>query len=309
MSNSRWVQGSKLAAIAITGVALLGGPEASHHLRPHPAIQPSPGDPGIDGSTPKVLQGPPTVGPDTPAAGARSQPGADTVADARGIPATVLDAYRRAEARLAASRPGCRLWWPVLAGIGKVESDHARGGDVGPDGTTTTPILGPLLDGSGGSGAIHNTFGTFWAQSGPWARAVGPMQFLPSTWRQWGQDGNDDGRADPSNVYDAALAAGFYLCNGNPDLADESQLEQAVYGYNHSWDYVHTVLAWARFYASGASPVPDRPHQPGSDAAGNMVLLAAGGPLPREPGARAADRICRYRYTRCIFSRPANRVG
>lgn len=45
------------------------------------------------------------------------------------------------------------------------------------------------------------------------------MQFIPSTWSNggpdgtgWGADGNGDGKKDPHNVFDAALAAGGYLC-------------------------------------------------------------------------------------------------
>ncbi|MBM7786454.1 hypothetical protein [Tenggerimyces flavus] len=42
--------------------------------------------------------------------------------------AMALQSYAVAEARLAQSRPGCRLSWVTLAGIGAVESDHGQHG-------------------------------------------------------------------------------------------------------------------------------------------------------------------------------------
>lgn len=183
-----------------------------------------------------------------------------------GIPATVLDAYRRAEAALAGTRPGCGLDWEVLAAIGKVESGHARGGAVDADGTTTSPILGPVLNGDGFA-RITDTDGGAWDGDTTFDRAVGPMQFIPSTWAVWGADGNNDGVRDPNNVYDAALAAGEYLCAGDRDLGTEAGLNRALLSYNHSWDYVWTVRAWLDFYRDGAREVPD-----------------GQGPLPTSPG-------------------------
>ena len=63
------------------------------------------------------------------------------------LPAQVLAAYRAAAVTMEKEDPGCHLDWPLLAGIGKVESGHARGGAVDADGLTTTPILGPELSG------------------------------------------------------------------------------------------------------------------------------------------------------------------
>jgi membrane-bound lytic murein transglycosylase B len=56
-----------------------------------------------------------------------------------------------------------------------------------------------------------------------WDRAVGPMQFIPSSWRSWGV-------GSPHNIYDSTLAAGCYLCAGGADLSDQAQLQAAVYG-------------------------------------------------------------------------------
>ncbi|MEU6820838.1 lytic murein transglycosylase [Streptomyces atriruber] len=192
-----------------------------------------------------------------------------------GIPATVLTAYRRAEAALATTDPGCRLPWQLLAAIGKVESGHARGGRVAANGTTRTPILGPALNGSGFA-RISDTDGGAYDGDATYDRAVGPMQFIPSTWDRWGADGNDDGRADPNNIHDAALAAGRYLCAGDRDLGTKAGLDAAVLSYNHSSAYLRTVLAWLDFYRRGVHEVPD----------GRGPLPTSPGPGGRTPAAR-----------------------
>lgn len=160
-----------------------------------------------------------------------------------GIPGVVLLAYRQAQQIMATQRPGCHLPWWLLAGIGQVESGQADGGLVDAQGNTLTPILGPALDGANGTAVLR-------ASGGGWERAVGPMQFLPSTWSIWGDGGN------PNNVYDAALAAGRYLCAGGWNLSDPAQQAMAVFSYNHSDSYVQEVLTWAYAYAGGVNPLP-----------------------------------------------------
>lgn len=88
-------------------------------------------------------------------------------------------------------------------------------------------------------------------------RAVGPMQFIPSTWATWGQDGNGDGRKDPNNIYDAALAAGRYLCAYSRDLSIATDLDRAVLSYNHSDAYLRTVRSWFDYYRRGTHEIPD----------------------------------------------------
>ena len=124
------------------------------------------------------------------------------------------------------------------------------------DGTTVAPILGPRLDG-GLFAVVRDTDGGAYDGDPAYDRAVGPMQFIPSTWVRWGTDGNGDGRADPDNVFDAALAAGRYLCAGGRDLSDPAELDRAVLGYNHSQDYLRTVRAWYAYFLEGHRVVPD----------------------------------------------------
>lgn len=163
-----------------------------------------------------------------------------------GIPKTMLDAYVRAAQRAPTIAPDCRgMRWSIVGGIAAVESNHANGRAVAPNGDITPPILGPPLDGSGVGGnrtPIRNSDGSF-------ARAEGPFQFLSTTWAGAGKDGNDDGRADPHNAFDAALAAAFYLCGtGLRDLTDLTQLREAIYRYNHSQAYVDKVLSHITSY-------------------------------------------------------------
>ncbi|REH40942.1 transglycosylase protein with SLT domain [Kutzneria buriramensis] len=154
-----------------------------------------------------------------------------TVVDNR-IPSVLLAAYQHAAGRV----PACHLRWQVLAGIGKVESNHARGGQVDPRGTVTEPIFGPSL-----------TDGT---------RAVGPMQFLPSTWSTWGVDANGDGVADPQNVWDATASAADYLCADRRDLSLNGDLVNAILSYNHDGAYLADVFQWITTYSGGVAAIP-----------------------------------------------------
>ena len=73
------------------------------------------------------------------------------------------------------------------------------------------------------------------------AGAIGPMQFLPSTWAAYATDGDHDGVADPLNLSDSLAGATRLLCaNGVTEVATH---ESAIWNYNHSWGYVRAVLA------------------------------------------------------------------
>ncbi|MEJ1196652.1 MULTISPECIES: lytic transglycosylase domain-containing protein [unclassified Streptomyces] len=173
-----------------------------------------------------------------------------------GIPATVLDAYKKAESALRRSKPGCNLPWQLLAAIGKVESGQARGGRVDAQGNTLGRIIGPQLDGNGFA-LIKDTDNGVYDGNSAYDNAVGPMQFIPSTWAWAGRDGNADGKEDPNNIYDAALSAGHYLCRNGWDLSVQADLNRAILSYNNSQDYLHTVLSWLEHYRKGTHEIPD----------------------------------------------------
>lgn len=189
-----------------------------------------------------------------------ARPGVDPawvarVSTAAGIPAPALRAYADAQLRLAAEQPRCHLGWNTLAGLGWIESHHGTiGGRILlADGRSSTPILGPALNGAGKVAAIRSTsLSAQWHGDKVWEHAVGPLQFLASTWQRWGADGDDDGVADPRDLDDASLAAGRYLCADAHDLATTSGWNAAVHSYNHDLDYVINVAGAANTYAQRA---------------------------------------------------------
>jgi membrane-bound lytic murein transglycosylase B len=175
------------------------------------------------------------------------------------IPLATLDAYLRAEATLGAERPQCALQWWMLAGIGRVESNHGRYGGAQPSlhGDVVPRIVGIPLDGSTPEvGTIADTDRGAFDGDVTWDHAVGPMQFIPSTWQRYQADGNGDGKADLNNVYDAALGAGRYLCAAAGSLSGDASLTRAYLAYNHSDDYAARVLDLARSYQSVGLPQP-----------------------------------------------------
>lgn len=161
------------------------------------------------------------------------------------IPPRLLDLYQQAVLDRCPTLP-----WSVLAGIGKVESDHGRlgGASVQPNGVATPWIIGPALDGTNGTREVLDTDQGRLDHDLVYDRAVGPMQFLPGTWAVAGIDADRDGVANPHDVEDAIPSAAAHLCaNG---AGDPSRLRQAVWSYNHSWEYVDAVLAYAARYAT-----------------------------------------------------------
>ncbi|WP_040695082.1 lytic murein transglycosylase [Nocardia vinacea] len=174
-----------------------------------------------------------------------------------GIPGVAVAAYQNAENILAAENPVCGIPWYLLAGIGRVESTHAFGGKADADGNPLTPVYGPVLDGSlAGNHVVRDTDGGALDGLSGYDRAIGPMQFLPETWKRYGADGNGDGIADPQNLFDATLTAGRYLCDGGLNMRDLTQQTRAILRYNNSMAYVANVMAWAGSYASGIAPKP-----------------------------------------------------
>ncbi len=187
------------------------------------------------------------------------------------IPAIALSAYRNSERMMASAYPGCGVSWNLLAGIGRIESVHANGGATDPQGTPIQGIFGPALDGTlAGNEVIVQS-----VQAGrvTYARAMGPMQFLPGTWARYASDANGDGKADIQNLYDASLGAARYLCSGNLNLRDRSQVLSAILRYNNSMAYAQNVLGWAAAYATGVAPV-DLPPIGAAPPIGDAHLVA-----------------------------------
>jgi hypothetical protein len=151
--------------------------------------------------------------------------------------------------------------WYLLAAIGRVESHHGRfgGSRLLPNGDGTRPIRGIPLDGRPGIALIRDTDNGVLDDDTTYDRAVGPMQFIPSTWRGVQVDGNRDGRRDPNNIFDAALGAAGYLCSGPGNLRDPAQQRAALRRYNHIDEYGRVVLSVAAEYADQSAGEPRVP--------------------------------------------------
>ncbi|GGJ91802.1 murein transglycosylase [Pilimelia anulata] len=201
--------------------------------------------------------GAPTFGPTgLPPTGTTGRP-ADTLrgwaaglATRTVIPPTALEAYGYAELVVGRTLPRCRLSWTTLAAIGLVESGHGshNGAQLGPDGKALPTIIGLPLDGKEGRAPIKDTDRGVLDGDKVWDRAVGPMQFIPTTWQRSGADGDGDGIKDPNDLDDAALAAGQYLCAGGRDLGDAAQWWRAILAYNNLAPYAQKVYTTANDY-------------------------------------------------------------
>lgn len=171
------------------------------------------------------------------------EPSAEALAD---VPGRLLAVYMDA----ARTCPG--LAWAVPAAIGKVESGHgtANGARLDTRLDARPPIIGIRLDGSASTAAIRDTDGGQLDGDATWDRAVGPMQFLPATWRAHAVDGDGDSRADPQNFADAVHTATAYLCAHG--AGEPATLRTAILAYNHAGWYADEVLATASRYSEAA---------------------------------------------------------
>jgi membrane-bound lytic murein transglycosylase B len=171
-----------------------------------------------------------------------------------GISARVLGAYGRAEMWMLRQKPTCHLSWATLAGIGRVESERGRfDGSAGADGRVPKAIIGPARDGSGGVQAVHDTDAGKLDGDKTWDHGIGPMQFLPATWKKYQERANGDGGTpDPQNIDDAAFTAARYLCSGGDDLGTPSGWWRAVLFYNSAVTYGQDVFSGADAYAEAS---------------------------------------------------------
>jgi hypothetical protein len=196
-------------------------------------------------------------------------------ASTSGIPSAALAAYQRAETVINAADKSCRLPWQLVAAIGRVESDHGRtnGNQLDDQGVARPGIYGIALDGTHHTTLIRDTDAGQYDADAKFDRAVGPMQFIPSTWSVVGVDADGDAQRNPQDVDDAALATAVYLCSGNDDLSSASGQHSSVLRYNHSEAYVSLVLSIMNAYMDGDfTSVPN-----GTTSAGYFV------PAPSAP--------------------------
>jgi len=251
----RFQKASALLPLALLSTAVTAslagvGPTAAVAEQQAPATLP-------DGTTvpTEAIEAPASVS--TPVSATRGVAGSLSreaqTASASGIPAAALAAYQRAETVINAADQSCNLPWQLVAAIGRVESDHGRydGNSLNDEGLATPGIYGIALNGANNTQAISDTDAGQYDADTRWDRAVGPMQFIPSTWSVVGVDGDNDGKRNPQDIDDAALATAVYLCSGKDDLSTDAGQRASVFRYNHSDDYVDLVLSFMNAYMSG----------------------------------------------------------
>lgn len=174
-----------------------------------------------------------------------------STAEATGIPERALRAYAAATLVSNAENPTCGASWNTLAGIGWIESQHGGivDGTIAADGTVSPKIFGVPLDGVDTAGIPDSDDGAI--DGDPTVdRAVGPLQLIPDTWRNWRVDANADGVEDVHNIDDAALAAVHYLCRAGGDLSTEEGWRTGILAWNRSETYLEDVATWANRYAA-----------------------------------------------------------
>jgi hypothetical protein len=251
------------ALLGVLVLLLAGGGVWLHDLVTRPPVKAAPAAPSFQILMLNVTSGdsvptapapiPASVpGPHDPQAAWIAQISTETY-----IPSRALSAYVTAQTLLAQRYPACGMTWTMLAGIGWVESHHGQfeGDEIGPDNRELRPIIGPALNGTDGMQRIPDT-GDAALDGGDtqWAHALGPMQFLPTTWHTWGLRASGDGKApDPQNMADAALTAGHYLCNSG-DLTQPGNWWKAVFVYNNSQFYGVQVYSAAQAYSDATRP-------------------------------------------------------
>lgn len=235
-----------VGATAVTNVAaaestsLPDGTSVPTETIDAPASVSAPGEvaPGVTGNTQQIVK----------------------TSSTNGIPASALAAYQRAETVINSADKSCNLTWQLVAAIGRVESNHGRfgGNALDADGVAKPGIFGLPLNGKNNTSSIRDTDAGQYDNDTVYDRAVGPMQFIPSTWSVVGVDADNDSQRNPQDIDDAGLATAVYLCSGNDDLGTVAGQRTAVYRYNHSASYVNLVLSLMENYLEGDfMTVPD----------------------------------------------------
>lgn len=308
------VVGDRRAAVNLMGFALALAPWAGigmYSLLSRPAVAPNtalaassiaPAVPSLDETIEIVPLDPPPSGASAVAQGAPVQmtlrsvqqlvavanhslattglPTTPTITvppGATSIPRVALIAYVNAAAHQQKVTSYCNLNWSTLAAIGYIESDHAKSGGSGSvtwNGVANPQILGPELNGTNGYASIPDTDHGLLDGDMSYDRAVGPMQFLPSTWQEYAVSATPGRLPNPQNIFDATESAARYLCADGLDLRAPANLVAAIYGYDHSLTYVDNVITVAGSYANA------RPTEVAAAFAAAQTLFAPSGSKP-----------------------------
>jgi membrane-bound lytic murein transglycosylase B len=242
-----------VAASAVLGVLVVS---ITLFLRPDS----SPFSSGTDATPPATSAVLAPLPPANPAASGPSIQGLASpdwiarVSVATGIPTTALQAYTGVALTISKQNPSCGLSWNTLAAVGWVESHNGElhGRTLSATGEVTPSLYGVALDGKGYA-LIPDSDGGAIDGDKTGDRAVGPMQFLPDSWRNWHTDANGDGVEDVQNIFDSSMAAGHYLCRAGKNLDTMSGWKTAILAYNSSNAYLQDVIDAANRYADVAA--------------------------------------------------------
>lgn len=196
------------------------------------------------------------------------------------VPGPAVAAYQRAQTVIN-EVAGCGLDWTLLAAIGRVESNHGRGLDGGhrvtAKGRVRPAIVGALLDGTGKRGDLPDSDYGELDGDRQWDAPIGPMSLLPVTWTAVAVDADGDGRRDPQDLDDAALAAAVVLCTdaagrgsgaedagdgSTPSENDDRRWRAALRAYHNGPRFVRTVLLLRERYAEHGTPQPEESPEP-----------------------------------------------
>lgn len=180
-----------------------------------------------------------------------------------------------------------RVDWRLVAAVGAVESEHGRGRLMNAWGDVSPPIVGPVLDGRGGTVAVGDTDGGRFDFSSGGDRAAGLMQLLPGTVAAFGVDGNGDEVVDPHNAWDAAATASAFLCLRG--AGSGAGLLPALLSYNRSGDYAERVLGEYQLIKDAAAA------DAGRWPRGAPLGFA---PVASDGGGRVSDEVLRSLLTR-----------
>jgi membrane-bound lytic murein transglycosylase B len=135
------------------------------------------------------------------------------------LPHAALAAYQRSAAVLHEASRQSRLHWTLLAAVGRVLTDHGRRGShrVDDRGRVRPAIVGKPLRSRAGHRLTDTEAGQLDGDR-RFDRPVGPMLLTPADWTVVGVDGDTDGKRNPQDLDDAALAVAVLLCHSGADL-------------------------------------------------------------------------------------------
>jgi hypothetical protein len=172
-------------------------------------------------------------------------------ADLSAVPLQALTAYQRAAQVIDRADKQCHVDWTLIAAVGQVVSQHGLvdGGHLSGGGVVKPSLVGNVVRSETGDKFADTDAGRLDGDKRH-DRAIGPMLLAPTTWSVVGVDADNDGRRNPQDIDDAALAVAVLLCNGNRNLSHDADARHAVARVNGDKAFVSAVLAAAADYAA-----------------------------------------------------------